>query len=87
MASEPIPGELAAHTDHPTTASQIAVVAPASRKPVSRAIRLLPSGSTTGMTAIGNKQAEQRGEQHPAVHEVTALAHPVDPLHQPTERA
>ena len=52
VASGPIPGELAAHSAQPTTASHSTPVAPAYRYPAPRAIREA-SGTSSGITATG----------------------------------
>ena len=52
VASEPMPGEFAAHSDHPTTASHNTEVMPASWYPTPR-LNFSPSGSSTGITATG----------------------------------
>ncbi|CNH98914.1 Uncharacterised protein [Mycobacterium tuberculosis] len=52
MASSPMPGEFAAHSDQPAMPSHSRLVAPASQRLVSREY-FSPSGMATGITATG----------------------------------
>ncbi|COX78572.1 Uncharacterised protein [Mycobacterium tuberculosis] len=67
VASSPMPGEFAAHSDQPAIPSQSPLSAPTSQRPVSRE-KSLPSGSKIGMTPTGaSKQNSGASNTRPCI--------------------